>query len=629
MGTALEVTGSWKRGEFSSTIRESGTRNSGGFRDSQANIARWLTMTVPQEHPIHIFRSGAFKFAALFFLTFFSGATWGAAEAGAPLGANVRLVPAGGAVIATDAVGNHVAIWHVRERVGGAPVESSRIKGQCYSSALKPSGAAFYIDTAPDDDERGFRLNRPTVARTASGEFVVVWTRDDRARLRRYEKSCSPALEGERDVSASVGTQHGGADIAMAADGTFAITWASLDRGIPYIKLRRFNQKSMPRDTSDLVVKSGDSVSHPSIAMDLTGNLVVVWEGYQQGRVSTDIFASLLARDGTGRSLSVPCQVNYRDGGLASDPDVAMDANGDFVVAWSAEIESDEFGRKNIYARRFDAGRRCVATGSGANSDIEVFATDNTDFEYDALYPVVAMELDGDFAVAGAVNFRDDEAFNGTRLRFFSRDTGPTSACENASDPLRLGGCKVTSERSDSSGVPAIAADADGEVFVAAIVDDDFNDVSSFFRRFTGTENVDLALSVPIPRPTKVRDTLTYEPTVTNLHGGGTLPASATINQAIGSATGISINAVLPAGVTFTGFSGKDWTCAKNGKSKVACTYSGVLYPGKQTKPIINVRPTTTGAKSTRFVLAASQFDERSDQPTSNNFFTVVSQVNP
>ena len=80
--------------------------------------------------------------------------------------------------------------------------------------------------------------------------------------------------------------------------------------------------------------------------------------------------------------------VNSVNDGQQFDPAVAMDADGDFVVAW--EDDKDGNGTYQLYARGFDAG------GAERFDDRAV----NTDSTGQQLAPAIAIDADGNFVAA-------------------------------------------------------------------------------------------------------------------------------------------------------------------------------------------------------------------------------------
>ncbi|EQD74405.1 hypothetical protein B1A_04481, partial [mine drainage metagenome] len=76
--------------------------------------------------------------------------------------------------------------------------------------------------------------------------------------------------------------------------------------------------------------------THPAVAMDATGDFVVAWKGYNPS-FHYGVYAQRFAADGAaqGTNFLVPPltpAVSSTAFGIAASPSVALDATGDFVV---------------------------------------------------------------------------------------------------------------------------------------------------------------------------------------------------------------------------------------------------------------------------------------------------------
>ena len=126
--------------------------------------------------------------------------------------------------------------------------------------------------------------------------------------------------------------------------------------------------------------------------MDADGDFVVVWDS--QGSGGTDSSAASIqgqryASDGAPAGSEF--QVNTYTTSDQFGPEVAMDADGDFVVTWySYGSSGTDASGGSIQGQRF------AADGSPAGGELQV-NTYTTDFQN---RPAVAMDADGDFVVA-------------------------------------------------------------------------------------------------------------------------------------------------------------------------------------------------------------------------------------
>ncbi len=89
----------------------------------------------------------------------------------------------------------------------------------------------------------------------------------------------------------------------------------------------------------------------PDIAMDATGRFVVVWASDDQDGDDYGVFGQVF--DAAGAKVGAEFQVNVTTARHQQAPAVAMDQDGDFVVAWQSEVAGDN--KWDILARRFDA----------------------------------------------------------------------------------------------------------------------------------------------------------------------------------------------------------------------------------------------------------------------------------
>ena len=89
----------------------------------------------------------------------------------------------------------------------------------------------------------------------------------------------------------------------------------------------------------------------PRVAVDQDGDFVVVWSA-QQINFTTDVYARRYAADGTPRGGEF--RVNVTSAGYQDVGGVAMDADGDFIIAWTGWYQTGG-DYSDVYARRYTA----------------------------------------------------------------------------------------------------------------------------------------------------------------------------------------------------------------------------------------------------------------------------------
>jgi len=103
-------------------------------------------------------------------------------------------------------------------------------------------------------------------------------------------------------------------------------------------------------DTTVNTTTSGDQ-ENPAAASNGDDRFVVVWESGSQDGSGKGIYAQRFLADGT--RVGGPLLVNTTVSGDRKNPDVAMAANGDFLVVWQGRGNADE-NQDEIYAQRFN-----------------------------------------------------------------------------------------------------------------------------------------------------------------------------------------------------------------------------------------------------------------------------------
>ncbi|MEO1083901.1 MAG: SdrD B-like domain-containing protein, partial [Acidobacteriota bacterium] len=133
-----------------------------------------------------------------------------------------------------------------------------------------------------------------------------------------------------------------------------------------------------------------NSQGSPSVGVDATGAFVVVWSSDGSATADTDqtsILGQLFASDGTPTGQEF--LVNSGTTGIQSNPQVARNSEGSFVVVWqtNGDPADDGFG---VRAQRF------ASNGSTTGGEIQV----NTVTTGDQWFPTVDMREDDSFVVA-------------------------------------------------------------------------------------------------------------------------------------------------------------------------------------------------------------------------------------
>lgn len=209
--------------------------------------------------------------------------------------------------------------------------------------------------------------------------------------------------------------------VAMAANGDFVVVWQSgfWSRGeAPHIWARLFKADGTPKGRELRVTDVQPREANPAVAMEPDGDFIVVWQGGNL-RDSSVFGRRFTAR---GRPLGARFRLSQATEGSQSEPAVAFQPDGSFVVAWAhgPKPPNPVGGGVEVYARRF------AADGTPASSDLLVTPDDVTDrFQWEEQHgPQVAVSANGDFVV-GWLAFGGESTFYDVLARRFDASGAP------------------------------------------------------------------------------------------------------------------------------------------------------------------------------------------------------------
>lgn len=248
-----------------------------------------------------------------------------------------------------------------------------------------------FRDMAVNDIGGGDQID-PDIAQADNGNWAAVWEddSDNNGIFRIFVRGFDP--DGNERFADTVVNTSGvnsvnavNPAIAMAGDGRFVVVWQSSSTAI---KMRIYNASGTPTGSSEVTVASATSpgsVRVPDVAMDDSGNFVVVWEDDADGNGYYQIRARGYSFSGSQRFAAKT--VNTEAAGQQRNPVIAMASNGDYVVAWDDDTNNN--GYWDVHARGFLA------------NETERFAQFRVNTTYDGQQrdPDVAMDDTGRFVV--------------------------------------------------------------------------------------------------------------------------------------------------------------------------------------------------------------------------------------
>ena len=296
--------------------------------------------------------------------------------------------------------GSFVVVWQSDHASAG----NYEVYGQRFDSSGAAVGGEILVNTTTAKEQ-----SSPTVGVSDDGSFIVVWQCDSHGDdknnslgivAQRFDSN-GVKLGGEFLVNTTVNGDQQSASVAVDASGNFVVVWSGGGSGdADGVFFQRYDASGVAQGSEIRVnTTTTDTQDSPDLAMDSAGNFAVVWESNLQDGSGTGIYGRLFNADGTARTGEL--LVNTTTSGNQASPVVAMDDAGNFVAAWVG-FDANLTG---VFAQRFDS------TGAQQGSQFQV---NQTVFDMQT-GPAVAMDADGNFAISWHSNMQAPD-FGGTAV---------------------------------------------------------------------------------------------------------------------------------------------------------------------------------------------------------------------
>jgi len=348
--------------------------------------------------------------------------------------------------VAVDNGGNFAVTW-VSE---GIPGSGSDIFARRFDSAALPLSAEFKVNPTISASQ----VN-PDIGMNGSGNFLVTW---QSVHLDGYSwgiygseyDSTGNVIPGKEEfrINNRVNGPQTNAAISTRPDGKTVITWVGNDTDHkPAVHAKGYSLPGMtqPGEVADWVLSNFIALEDtpPAAFMNGAGQTTIVWESYGEDGDSLGIFARRL--DSVGDPLAAAFQVNTSALGNQSNPSIAGNLAGQFIVVWQGDNSSAP--GHEVFGQLFDVD------GNPVGGEFQI----NQTILDDQSHPVAAMAEDGSFVVVW--QSPDVEGFGIWGRRY-------------AADGTPLGNeFQVNQETARDQVAPAIAMNAAGQFVVAWVSD--------------------------------------------------------------------------------------------------------------------------------------------------------------
>ncbi|MEZ0370506.1 MAG: hypothetical protein ACAI44_15560 [Candidatus Sericytochromatia bacterium] len=328
---------------------------------------------------------------------------------------------------------------------GSNPEEDADITADFSGTGL----GEFQLNTFTNNNQRD-----AAIGLDADGDFVTAWASlfqdgDFYGVYAQRYSSAGTALGIEHRVNATTARTQAQIAIGMSDSGEYMVAWSNYDNNVGPQDDSRVEAMFYDSDgqavTGMLQVNTDATDAHfePAVAMDPDGDSVVAWVSDLQDGDNYGIFAQRY--DAAGTPQGGEFQVNTTVAGKQRAPSVAIDAAGNFVIVWQSENLAGDGNSYGIVARRYNAA------GVAQSGELQV----NTTILAEQVRPAVAMDAAGDFAVVWTSYDQDGDGYGIYARRY------------NAAGVAQGGEIPVNQVTTDWQTEAAIAMDDSGDFVIA------------------------------------------------------------------------------------------------------------------------------------------------------------------
>ena len=211
-----------------------------------------------------------------------------------------------------------------------------------------------------------------------------------------FPSSVATPIGPEFQVNTFTSGDQDDANIAVDASGNFIVVWESSgqDGDGNGVFAQRYNADGTPDGTEFQVnTFTSNSQVNPKVTIDAEGNFIITWESFEQDGDDYGVFARRY--NALGEPIDSEFQVNTVSFDDQEDPAVAMASDGSFIITWtSEEQDGDDDG---VFAQRYNA------LGEPIDSEFQV----NTVSFDDQRYAAIAIAPDRSFIITWTSDRQD------------------------------------------------------------------------------------------------------------------------------------------------------------------------------------------------------------------------------
>jgi Bacterial Ig domain len=207
----------------------------------------------------------------------------------------------------------------------------------------------------PQGDNQG----APSIAMDSPGNFVIAWLDGGTAQAAGVYAQLYNSSGVAQGSNTAISTVAGASDpsVAMEPTGQFVVAWQFTQSGSnPGVETQRFDASGNAL-TGVVVLSTPESYfqNHPAVAIDGDGDFVVAWESAGVNGTGSSLNTILAQRVNSGGTLIGPTQFlpSTQSGDIQTAPRIASNAGGNAIIVWQSQPSSSS-DSQDVYGRLYN-----------------------------------------------------------------------------------------------------------------------------------------------------------------------------------------------------------------------------------------------------------------------------------
>jgi len=269
--------------------------------------------------------------------------------------------------VAMNGVGDFIISWSSNGQDGS----SYGVYAQRYNNDGTKNGSEFLVNSYTNNIQWD-----SFIVLQDNGKFLITWTSlQDGSGFGVYGQlfnNDGTKNGSEFRINTQTNNPQEGTSVGMDSYGNFAVTWtSSLQDGSTYgVFAQRFD-KDANLIGSEFQVNTFTSGAqfHSYLAMDDSGDFIITWESDGQDGSGFGIFAQKYNNDGTKNGTEY--QVNSYTNDSQQWSSVAMNGTGNYVIVWMSNNQVDTNSGWDVYAKHYITEQEDAITLETFNAEAE------------------------------------------------------------------------------------------------------------------------------------------------------------------------------------------------------------------------------------------------------------------